>query len=508
MSRDAWQRLADSLEPRDVRAEVFGLLGYEPTEKQRLFHAATEYDVLFGGAAGGGKSRALVADDLADAVAIPGIRISVFRRTYDELSESVLKELAGFDFAEALDASWNGSERELRFRNGSLIRYRYAESEVDATRRQGGEFQKLSIDERGLLPPRVVDLLLERIRSGRKDVPVVGVRSTSNPGGIGHGAVKGRYIDPTDQGARPYTDAHGFTVRFIPSRAVDNPHLDEAYRRRLDAIADPARRAAMRDGDWDIFDGMVFTEWRRDRHVVPVLEVPASWRRFAGIDYGYRAPWAVIWCAEDEDRRVWVYRERYGTKVGETEQAHRILAAEGGETPVARYADDAMWATRGDAKSVAAVYSEAGCAITPARKGERLIGWQRVHSYLADGPACAHHRASGWATCPMLHVLDGRAPNLVRTLPSLPYDSKRPEDVDTDAEDHVADALRYLLINLAQPSSFVFDEPAARSADVSVPPGGAFAVVHREPPWARVDFAEGRDPRAGQGVPSPFMGTS
>ena len=499
---DAFDRLAVSLQPRDVMAETFQAIGYVPTPRQAEFHAATEYDVLYGGAAGGGKSAGLVADDLKDAMRFPGIRIGAFRRTYDELAESLLKELARFGYAETLGARWNGSERELTFANGSVIRYRYAETEQDATRRQGGEYQKLTLDERTLFLPAVVDLLSERVRSGSRSVPVIGIRSSTNPGGAGHGGVRLRFIDATGYGQRVYTDSNEFTVRFIPAKVDDNPHVDKGYVRRLDAIPDPARRAAMRDGDWDQFSGQVFGEWKRERHVVPRFDLPTSWRRYAGIDWGFTAPWAVIWLAEDEDRRAWIYRERYGTKIGELEQAHRITEAEQGET-VTRWADDAMWTGRGDAKSVADVYIGAGCFIKPAKKGERVSGWQRVHSYLADGPACLYHREQGWATCPKLHVLDGAAPNLVRTLPALPYDPHRTEDVDTHAEDHAADALRYALINLGQGPKFFLDSTTAADGHTH-DPHGTFSI-RVDPSHAHLSFGEDRDPLAGRSKASPYV---
>lgn len=447
-------RLADlrrQLAQRTAR-DPFGLLGYTPHPRQAEFHAATEYDVLYGGAAGGGKTRALVADDLRDCLTYPGIRVGAFRRSYDELAESLLKELAGFGFAEALGARWNGTERELRFPNGSVIRYRYAETVVDASRRQGGEYQKLTIDERTLMPQPVVDLLSERLRSGRADLPVLGIRSGTNPGGPGHGPVKARFIEPTGYGRRTVTDGQGRTVRFIPARVDDNPHVDAGYLAQLDAIPDPNRRAAMRDGNWDSFAGMAFPEWNRARHVVPAFPIPAGWQRYAGIDYGYAAPWAVVWAAVDQDRRVWVYRELHAAGVGEAEQAARILAAEAGEPVAARYADSAMWAKTGDARTVAEVYQAAGVHIRPAEKGpgSRVVGKARVHSYLGDGPACPIHRQAGWETCPRLHLLEGVSP-LDVNLPALPTDPHRVEDVDTRADDHDYDALRYLLVSIPEP---------------------------------------------------------
>jgi hypothetical protein len=163
----------------------------------------------------------------------------------------------------------------------------------------------LLVDERTLLPPGVVDVIaLERLRSAR-GILVLGIRSTSNPGGASHGEVRGRYVDPTQHGQVVVTDEHGLTVRLIPAKAIDNPYLDQAYFRRLDAIKDPARRAAMRDGDWGQFAGQMFTEYRWDRHTLDPITLPKEWRRFVGVDWGFAAPWAVIWAAVDEDGRVW-----------------------------------------------------------------------------------------------------------------------------------------------------------------------------------------------------------
>ncbi|GAA3032265.1 hypothetical protein GCM10020000_06550 [Streptomyces olivoverticillatus] len=169
---------------------------------------------------------------------------------------------------------------------------------------------------------------------------------------------------------------------------------------------------------------MMFPELSRERHVVDPVPLPASWRRYNGIDWGYSAPWAVLWAAVDEDGRVWIYRELYQRHVGEAEQARRVLAAEAeGESVAARYADDAMWATRGDAKPIATVYAENGVALTEAGKGGRVAGWQRVRSYLAEAPACPHHRAQGWDTCPRLHIFS-TCTDLYRELSDLPHATK------------------------------------------------------------------------------------
>lgn len=427
--------------------DVFALLGYQPTARQQEFHDSTEFDVLYGGAAGGGKTKALLMDDLRDCVRHPGIRIGAFRRTYGELKESLLAELAQVSYASGLGARWNGTEYELRFPNGSLIMFRYAESIKDASRRQGGQYQKLTFDERTLTPPDVVAFLESRLRSGRADLPVLGIRSGTNPGGAGHGTVKAKFIDSTAYGTRIIKDQRGRTVRFIPSKLADNPHVNSEYADDLRNLPEQLRRAFL-DGDWDSFMGQAFGEWNHDLHTLDPITLPAEWRRVMGVDWGFAAPWAALWLAEDEDGRVWVYRELYATRVGEQQQAERILAAEAGETVGPRWADDAMWATRGDAQPIAAVYARHGVHLTEAGKGGRVAGWQRLRSYLADGPACPHHRAQGLDVCPKLHVFR-TCENLIREIPALPFaTSGDPEDVDSTASDHAADALRYALINL------------------------------------------------------------
>jgi hypothetical protein len=469
--------LADRLDPPDP--PVFHTLGYVPTPKQTEFHNATEFDVLFGGSSGGGKTKALLAEAVRACMRHPGLRVGAFRRTYPELKESLLAELGQFDFGAALGASWNGTEYELRFPNGALIMFRYAESIKDATRRQGGQYQLLVFDERTLTPPDVVSFLESRLRSGRVDIPVLGIRSSANPGGSGHGAVKTRYIAPTNYGQRVVTDERGRTVRFIRSMLSDNPHVNPEYSEDLKALP-PKLRAAFLDGDWDTFSGQVFSELSRDRHVVQPVTLPDSWRRYNGVDWGFAAPWAVLWAAVDEDGRVWVYREIHQAGVGEADQARRILEAEDGEHVAIRFADDAMWSTRGDAKPISQVYSENGVHLTQAGKGagSRVAGWQRIHSYLAEAPACPHHRALGWETCPKLHIFS-TCETLYRTLADLPHASKGdPEDADTTGDDHLPDSLRYLLINLGTGPEFVLlDELPAGTPGDHLKPHTAMGTV-------------------------------
>lgn len=441
--------------------DVFEVLEYVPTPRQAEFHGATEYDVFYGGALGGGKTLALLMEGLRTCVRYPGIRVGAFRRTYPELKESLIKELAERGYAHSLGAKWAGSEYELRFPNGSVFMFRYAENMTDASRRLGAEFQLMIFDERTQTPPDVLTFLESRIRSGRAEVPVIGIRSASNPGGPSHSAAKARYVEPTDYGQKVITDIRGRSVRFIPSKVSDNPHLNEEYRKDLLGLPEQLRKAYL-EGNWDVFEGQMFPEISYDRHTVEPMELPATWRRYMGIDWGYSSPWAALWGAVDEDGRLWIYREIYQTGVGEKDQALRIREAEYRDEKItARYADDAMWAIMGDAKPIAQVYAENGVNLERAGKGpgSRIQGWQRIHSYLEESLPCQYHQAMGWESCPRIHI-SKNCMKLFKELTDLPHARiGNPEDSDPKAMDHAADALRYLTVNLGNDSKFHWPDP-------------------------------------------------
>ena len=448
------QFISDSVSPPEV--DAFEILGYTPTERQKAFHEESKKKIdaiLYGGAAGGGKSCAFIMDAIWHAANYPGIKIGCFRRSYPELEESFLAELAKRNYARELGAKWNSTNKVLKFPNGSLINFSYAENLVDASRILGGEYQAFYIDEASLMLPAVIQHIEERLRSGNKLIPVIGLRLATNPGGVGHKYLKDRFINPTKRGTivhhEPVGD-RGLTrsVAFIPAKATDNPYLNESYDAILDSIPDPARRAAMRDGDWDAMVGQFFDQWSHATHVVPRFDIPKEWPRYAGIDYGYAAPWAVVWLAPDNDGRIWVYREAYSTKVNADDQAKIILETERGhgEAEVIRVADPSMWGNRGTPLSIADIYGMQGCGIMPANN-DRINGWARVHHFMNLGPACEYHRAQGKDMCPMLHVFEETCPMFIETIPSLPRSSARPDDAETrNVDDHIADALRYVIM--------------------------------------------------------------
>lgn len=420
-------------------------------------------DQLYGGAAGGSKSTSLLLGTLRACATYDGLQAFWFRRTFPELDQSVLRMLSRYAYGQAIGARYVANQHELRFANDAILTFAHAKNMKEATALQSAEIQLLVIDERTTIPPDVVDFLYTRVRSGVAGVPCLGIRSATNPGNIGHSRVKADFVDATDHGAQTILDAAQRRRSFIQAKVTDTPQLGPEYIANLNAIPDPALRKAMKDGDWDVFAGQVFSEWRYERHVVLPFALPPTWRRHGGIDWGHRAPSAVLWAAVDEDGRVWVYRELYETQLGEKGLAARIKDMSATEEVVFAF-DPAMMNQVGDAQPVATILQQEGISLAKGTN-DRLSGWQRTHSYLAEAAACPHHRALGWETCPMLHVFDN-CTELIRTLPALPYNTTgRLEDVDTDAEDHAPDALRYLLMEL-----------------------GAIAgvVVHSDEEWAEI----------------------
>ena len=393
-------------------------------------------------------SCALLMEAIHNAVNFPNMRIACIRRTYNELNESFLAELRKRGYARVLGAKWNQTNYILRFPNGSEINFTYAENEIDASRLLGGEYQLFCIDEAGLMPAVVIQHIEERLRSGSRGLPVIGLRLSTNPGGPSHKYLKDRFITPTKYGQEIVLDNDDRTVAFIQSKYTDNPYVDKGYEKILNSIPDANRRAAMRDGDWDAMLGAFFSSFQRIKHVIPAFDVPMEWQRYCGIDYGFRDPFAAEWGAVDNDGRVYMYREIYATEVPANVQGQLILEAEqaAGEHDVVRVADPSMWGARGTPLTIADEYGMIGCGIAKA-DNDRLNGWSRFHYYLADAPACEYHRQFGLEECPLIHFFEDRVPNLIEAIPNLPRSKTKPDDAETRlVDDHGIDATRYLLM--------------------------------------------------------------
>lgn len=505
--RSAFAQLRED-EERDRPVDVFAVIGFEPVCKPRVLARRAgvpeedlpepcgqcpqerflsldgpNVDAFYGGAGGGGKSASLLAFTLRACVQYPGLQAFWFRQTFPQLNQSVLRMLARYGFAKGLDARWDGSKHELRFANGSVLTFAHAKNMQEASAMSSAEINLLVIDERTTIHPDVVDFLYTRVRSGVDGVPCLGIRSASNPGFVGHGVVKAGWVEATDYGAKEITDAAGRRRVFIPAKVSDNPYVGD-YEKNLEGIADPDLRRRILDGDWSVMPDQAFPDWKPARLLVPRFEIPESWARHAGMDYGWRAPSVFIAAARDPDGRLWVFCELSMVQTPERVQARRILELGTGVHTVA--ADPAMWGRTGTALSPADQMLTEGLALVKA-DNDRLAGKSRLHTYLAETTPCAYHREQGWDTCPLLHVFEGAAPDLMRTVGDLPRDPHRPEDVDTNAADHHYDAIRYMVTSVGGGPEFVMlDEiPTVPDRAPALAPGGMFAIRPTEefPVW-------------------------
>lgn len=418
-----------------------------PHESQQKFLDAVQDHLytFFGGAAGPGKSYilrwALILQhkQWADQ-GIRGVTSGLFCETYPVLVDRQISKL------KREVPAWIGELKQIRDEGyglhftpefgGGMIALRNLD---DAAKYASAEFAAIAVDELTKNQRQVFDDLRFRLRwPGIEHTPFM---AASNPGSIGHGWVKKLWIDRDFTGDDDVLDPQQFA--YIPAKAGENPHLPQSYMAMLDSLPSDMRRA-MRDGDWDVFHGQAFSEWRRDLHVVRPFAIPADWTRWVMVDYGYSAPFCALWFARSPDKEhIYVYRELYAAGWRASKQAREILAAERGETIRLHGADPSMWQKREgvQGESLAEEYLASGVGLVKANN-DRKAGLNAVREALhwLELPGTGR-----LVKRPRLQVFEG-CTNLIRTLPSLPYDPHQVEDVDTDAEDHAYDALRYGLM--------------------------------------------------------------
>jgi hypothetical protein len=377
----------------------------------------------------------------------------MFRRERIQLMETIERSRVLYT---PLGAIFNEQEKQWRMPNGARLKFAYLESDADADAYQGHSYTRLYPEELGTFPSPVPIMKLKATLRSAQGVPV-GMRATGNPGGVGHTWVKARYIDPAPGGYSVVKDPNGLERVFIPSKVRDNPQLlrnDPQYISRLQASGSPELVRAWLEGDWDIIAGAFFPEWSHAKHVVRPSTLPASWTRFACMDWGSARPFAVLWVAISDGSLVQfprgalvVYREWYGSSdinVGLRMNADQVGAGiwqrerDGGDRVTYRVLDPAAFSSDGGPSIAERLYDGSGkrCAFRRAdnkrvAKDGAMSGWDQVRQRLV-----------GEDERPMLFIFD-TCPHIIRTLPALQHDANRPEDVDSDGEDHAPDALRY-----------------------------------------------------------------
>ena len=453
---------------------------YQPTPKQKIFHASPANEILYGGAAGGGKTKALIMDAFFRTLQNPGTTAVIFRRTYQELEDTDIKEALS-SYPEGL-AVYNAGRHEFRLQNGSKILFRHCENEADRFKYSGIEIQFLYFDELTSFEQVVYDFLKTRLRAKKSLGVVPIVRSASNPGNIGHGWVKKMFVDAGPYLSIQTQEIYSETLhkskiirtQYIPALAMENPFITEDYIFELEQKPEALRRALL-NGDWDSFEGQVFKEFtddpkhyidRRYTHVIAPFDIPLSWPRYFGFDHGYSKPFSCGWYAMDPRGCLYLYREWAGVKPRQAnvgleltpvQIADGILEREQFEIQnnitVLRVADPAIFdKSRGDsvADQMAPGYLGRHQGLVFS-KGDhaRIAGKMQVHERLRFNNEGR----------PLFQVFN-TCKNFLRTFPTLPYSTKKPEDIDTDAEDHDYDQFRYVCM----------DHPVAAKTKAPMPP--------------------------------------
>ncbi len=417
------------------------------TPRQREFIDATAGEVLFGGAAGGGKSYGQLADAFLFALKYPRSKQLILRRTLPELEKSLIRTALEMYPREVF--TYKASKHEGVFKNGSVIDFGYCDTENDVYRYQSAEYDVIRFDELTHFTEQMYVYLISRVR-GANTYPKQ-IKSSTNPGGIGHTWVKSRFIDI----GAPNEEHLGRI--FIPSRVTDNTFLmkaDPGYAERLKRLSKKDREALLY-GNWDIFDGQYFTEWNRNIHVLKPFELPRSWRRYFVMDYGLDML-AGYWIAVDIYGRAYVYREVYQSGLIISEAARKIREMTC-EKIYAYIAPPDLWNRRQDTgKSAAQIFAENGVPLTAA-KNERVQGWYNLKEWLSP------FRDETGKMCAPLRIFSN-CTNLIRTLPSVAVDSKNPNDVAHTPHEltHAPDAIRYFVAGRPVPAAGKRDDDGER----------------------------------------------
>lgn len=448
-------------------------LNLHAKQGEALLTEATE--VLYGGAAGGGKSHLMRIAAVLWCSAINGLQVYLFRRIRDDLVKNHMEGPNGF---RSMLASWEKAgfvkivEDEIRFWNGSKIFLCHCKDAKDVYKYQGAEIHVLLIDELTHFTEAMYRFLRNRVRMVGLDLPpqyagkFPRIMCGANPGNIGHMFVKATFVD----GARPMElrrmppSEGGMLRQFIPAQLEDNPSMaehDPGYEQRLQGLGSEQLVRAMRYGDWDVVEGAFFDCWDPRRHIIRPFEVPETWMRFRSGDWGSAKPFSFGWWAvvSDDFRTpdgVWLprgallrYREWYGCREGKTNTGLKLTAEQVGEglwereknDPALSYGvlDPAAFAEDGGPSLAERIGKGSGNKIwfkraDNARVGQRgaMGGWDAMRARMV-GDGQGRPMIACFSTCT----------HSIRTIPVLQHDEARPEDLDTDGEDHAADDWRY-----------------------------------------------------------------
>jgi len=406
---------------------------------------ATQVDeIMFGGSAGPGKTEWLLWHCYHQCLKFPGLRVLMIRRTFPQLRRSLIeRSLLRFD---PRVCKYMPSEKRWKFKNGSEIEFGFCDAEEDYRHYLSAEADIVAFEELTEMTLMQYQMIASRCRTTTKKL-AQGVRphiiSATNPGLAGHAWVRERFVYSTNYGEKIAeldisVNGKDFTrkIGFMPARVTDNKYIDPGYVASLASLPEHQQRLYLH-GDWDAFEGAYFEEFDREKHIVEPFNIPKSWPRVRGIDFGVSKPFACVWMAFDHDGNCYVYRELYETNLTATEQAKLIVArsvypevremygkdAGRPENFDRTVADPSVFNKTGAGMSIAQMYAAGGLVVQKAMNA-RVDGWNRVKDYLRGND---HPRLFIFSTCP----------NLVKEMTSAVRDDHNPEDLDTTLPDHL-----------------------------------------------------------------------
>ncbi len=417
---------------------------------QTEFLAAGEREVFYGGARGGGKTYSLLIAPLRFAHK-SAHRALLLRRSMPELRDVIFQTQQLYPKA-FKGAKFKAQENTWHFPSGARIEFGYCENLQDALRYQGQSYTWIGVDE---LPqystPDIWHFLRSSLRSVDISIPLQ-MRATGNPGNVGSGWVKKMFIDPAPHGKRFVEEVKfnangqeiisGISRKFIAASVWDNPYLtqDHSYVSMLGSLPE-AKRQQFLYGNWDVVEDGAFPEFDKDIHTVESFKVPNGWTKVRSCDFGYSSHSGVLWGAIDYDDVLWIYRELYVSKLTADKLGIAIMEAEEADGKIYdAVLDSSCWAKRGDiGPSIAETINREGCRFRPSDRspGSRVAGKIELHKRLQLDDETEE---------PKMIIMDN-CRNLISQLPALPLDKRNPEDVDTRSEDHLYDALRYMVMS-------------------------------------------------------------
>lgn len=419
------------------------------TKKQQAFIDSQAFETLFGGAAGGGKSYGQLIDGLLYALKYPKSKQIIFRSTFADLEKSLIR--TSMDLYPLSIADYNSSKHTWKFKNGSIVDFGYIQYEKDVYQYQSAEYDVIRFDELTHFTEFMYTYMISRCR-GANPYPKC-IKSSTNPGGVGHNWVKERFIDigaPNVIHTCKLETGETTTRIFIPSLVQDNKFMltyDPDYIKRLDALPEKERRA-LKYGDWDIFDGQFFTEFKRDIHVIEPFEIPKDWYIYFVMDYGLDKL-AGYWIAVDYNNNAYVFREVYESNLLVSQARDKIK--EMTDEPIYLYlAPPDLWNRHKETgKSTADIFEEGDITLYKTNN-DRIQGWLQMKEWLKpykDEQGCMTARLKIFNTCK----------NLIRCLPQVQHDEKRVGDIANEPHEltHSVDAIRGFCVYWTQEPIFM-----------------------------------------------------